>query len=119
MSLKKILILSLFLPSLVLGKAPETIYPGKFETQSFENLSQLYLQVYADTHHEPKDEIRERTKQYRLENKDEIRERKKRLKFCIICKSSSVNDSFKRHTRTKKHIQNSKQVIYNFIISKF
>jgi len=66
MSLKKILILSLFLPSLVLGKAPETIYPGKFETQSFENLSQLYLQVYADTHHEPKDEIRERVGQRNL-----------------------------------------------------
>ena len=81
-----------------------------------------------------KDKIKEKKKQYRENNKDKIKEKKKQnyeknkeqlnqrrkeLKFCIICKSSGRKNDFKRHIRTKTHIQNAKKVIYNFIISKF
>ena len=62
---------------------------------------------------------KERVKLYHEKNKEKIRDRKKKPKFCIICKKNITNNYFKAHTRTKTHIQNAKQVIYNFIISKF
>ena len=74
------------------------------------------VKLYAKEH---KVEIKERSKIYREKNQDVISNKKKQPIFCIICKSSITSSHFKRHTRTPKHIQNSKQVIYNFIISKF
>ena len=74
------------------------------------------VKLYAKEH---KVEIKERSKIYREKNQDVISEKKKQPIFCIICKSSITSSHFKRHTRTDKHIQNAKQVIYNFIISKF
>jgi len=72
MSLKKLCFLFLLLPGLALGKAPETIYPGKFQTQTFENLAQLYVQVYDDTHKEPGVEILARVKQRNLSSDTEL-----------------------------------------------
>ncbi len=66
-----------------------------------------------------KENYKEYQKEYRKKNKDKIREKNKEKVECIICKSSCGKYSFKAHERTPKHIKNAKQVIYNFIISKF
>lgn len=85
----------------------------QYQKENKDKISQRRKELYN------KEKNSELCKIYREKNKEQISERRKQSKFCIICKSSCRKDGFKAHTRSPKHIQNSKQVIYNFIISKF
>lgn len=53
------------------------------------------------------EKIRERRKKYRDNNKEIIQEKKKLLQHCDICDCDVTKNHFKRHTRSKLHIQNS------------
>mgnify|MGYP000940158793 CR=1 FL=1 len=68
MSLKKgLALVVLLLPGIVLGKATESLYPGKYKTQKHDFVTNLYLQIYLETHHESAEEIIGRLNQRNLE----------------------------------------------------
>jgi hypothetical protein len=84
----------------------------QYQKENKDKISQRRKELYN------KEKNSELCKIYREKNKEQISERRKQPKFCIICKKNITNNYFKQHTRTKTHIQNAKQVIYNFINSK-
>jgi hypothetical protein len=76
-----------------------------------EKISQRDKKYYENN----KEKISQRDKKYYENNKEKIREREAKSKLCIICKSTGRKSHFKRHTRSKTHIRNAQQIIYNFM----
>jgi len=101
------------------NKEQKKEYQKEYSKKNKEKISENQKEYYEKNREKLSQYQKEYRKEYYEKNKDEISEKKKQLKFCIICKSSCGKYGFKAHERTPKHIKNAKQVIYNFIISKF
>ena len=83
----------------------------QYREDNKEQLKVAKKQFYDKNRHK----ILEQKKQYQIDNKEQISQRRKEPKLCIVCKSTVRKNDFKQHTRTKKHLQNAQQIIYNFL----
>jgi len=86
-----------------------------YRSEYYKNNKEKRVEYYENN----KDKRKLKRAEYYENNKEQIRDRQKQTKFCIFCKRDITKNYFKKHTRTKTHIQNAKKVIYNFIISKY
>jgi hypothetical protein len=83
----------------------------KKEREVFETLkatlnSEIPSRTQKEYKLDNKETIKEKKKQYHLDNKETINQQRKEQIGCRICKCMIRKYDFKRHTRTKKHINN-------------
>ena len=76
--------------------------PSRTQKEHYQDNKEKFKQYREDN----KEKSKQYKQQYRLDNKEKIKQQRKEQIGCRICKCMVRKDTFKRHTKSKKHIDN-------------
>jgi len=75
--------------------------------KKYEKNKEKIKKRYKDYYEKNKEKIKIKDKEYRENNKEKILMKQRKKKYCPVCDCHVTTGSFKRHTKSKKHLNNS------------